>query len=174
MRDDDADGGDSDDEGRRKQAAAALQAAPKRAKLSVRDKDNAQRERVLSEVGMKKVPVARDRDGARGEGEGEGDDAQAAAVANKKKGGKAKAGELKVVRQSFAVGGLDQDYVDWGLGAGGSAASQGAGQGGMSKSQIRQVAREKPFTEFDATKKLRKGGKQGHSSFKSKSKFKRR
>jgi superfamily II DNA/RNA helicase len=161
------DGADSGEESRRKAVAGALEAAPKRAKLSVRDKENAKRDRVLSEVGMKKVAVAREPTG-----DGEGDDAQAAAVANKKRG--AKTTTMKVVRQSFAVGGLDQDYVDWGMGGSGSAGSHGGSKGGMTKSQIRQAAREKPFTEFDATKKLRKGGKVANKAFKSKSKFKRR
>ncbi len=82
--------------------------------------------------------------------------------------------KMKVVRQSFAVGGLDQDYVDWGMGTPGSAASSGGSKGGMTKGQIRQAARDKPFTEFDSSKKMRKGGKVGVKAFKSKSKFKRR
>ncbi len=44
----------------------------------------------------------------------------------------------------------------------------------MTKSQIKQAAKEKPFKEFDPTMSLRKGGKLGRKSFKSKSKFKRR
>ena len=44
----------------------------------------------------------------------------------------------------------------------------------MTKSQIKQAAKEKPFKEFDPTISLRKGGKLGRKSFKSKSKFKRR
>ena len=47
-------------------------------------------------------------------------------------------------------------------------------EGGMTKSQIKQAAKEKPFKEFDPTMSLRKGGKLGRKSFKSKSKFKRR
>ena len=82
--------------------------------------------------------------------------------------------KMKVVRQSFAVGGLDQDYVDWGMGTPGSASSSGGSKGGMTKGQIRQAARDKPFTEFDSSKKMRKGGKVGVKAFKSKSKFKRR
>jgi hypothetical protein len=60
------------------------------------------------------------------------------------------------------------------MGGAGSAASHGGSKGGMTKTQIRQAAREKPFTDFDAAKKLRKGGKVGNKAFKSKSKFKRR
>ena len=120
--------------------------------MAVRSKEEIQRDRVLSEVGMKKVPVEREADGEDG-----------AASKQKRKQ------QMKVVRQSFAVGGLDQDYVDWGMGSAGSASAQGG-----SKGQIRQAAREKPFSDFDATKKLRKGGKLGHNSFKSKSKYKRR
>ena len=44
----------------------------------------------------------------------------------------------------------------------------------MTKSQIKQAAHEKPFKEYDPTMNLRKGGKLGRKSFKSKSKFKRR
>ena len=39
---------------------------------------------------------------------------------------------------------------------------------------MKQDAKEKDFTDFNPDKKLRKGGKIGVSSFKSKSKFKRR
>lgn len=125
--------------------------------MAVRSKEEIQRDRVLSEVGMKKVPVEREADGEDG-----------AASKQKRKQ------QMKVVRQSFAVGGLDQDYVDWGMGSAGSASAQGGSKGGMTKGQIRQAAHEKPFSDFDATKKLRKGGKLGHNSFKSKSKYKRR
>lgn len=70
----------------------------------------------------------------------------------------------KTVRQKFAVGGLDQDMMEWG--------GEGGGKG-MSKKEIRK-AKENEFTDFDASKRLRKGGKIGASSFKSKKKFKRR
>lgn len=74
-------------------------------------------------------------------------------------------GTHKIIRPKFAVGGLDQDLMDWG---GSSAGS------GLSKKQMKQDAKEKDFTDFNPEKKLRKGGKIGASSFKSKSKFKRR
>ena len=73
-------------------------------------------------------------------------------------------GTTKIIRPKFAVGGLDQDLMDWG----------GSSSGGLSKKQMKQDAKEKDFTEFNPDKKLRKGGKIGASSFKSKSKFKRR
>ena len=71
----------------------------------------------------------------------------------------------KVRRPVFAVGGLDQDMLDWNGGGGG---------GKTSKKAEKKDAREKKFTEFDPNKKLRKGGKIGNKSFKSKGKFKRR
>ena len=55
--------------------------------------------------------------------------------------------------------------MDWGGSSSGS---------GLSKKQIKQDSKEKDFTEYNPDKKLRKGGKIGASSFKSKSKFKRR
>mmetsp|Transcript_46626 Transcript_46626/g.92390 ORF Transcript_46626/g.92390 Transcript_46626/m.92390 type:complete len:900 (-) Transcript_46626:82-2781(-) len=172
-----ADDGESEDEAKHKASAAAIEAAPKKAKMSVRAKEESKKERVLSEMGMKRVPVQKARPASADGDEGDGifDADAAAAIANKrKKGGKNSGQATKVVRQSFAVGGLDQDYVDWGMGTAGSASSQGGSKGGMNKTQIRQAAREKPFTDFDASKKLRKGGKAGNKSFKSKSKFKRR
>ena len=74
-------------------------------------------------------------------------------------------GTSKVVRPKFAVGGLDYDSVDWG---GSSAGS------GVSKKQLKRESREKEFTDFDANKKLRKGGKVANKAFKSKGKYKRR
>ena len=73
-------------------------------------------------------------------------------------------GTKKIIRPKFAVGGLDQDMLDWG----------GSSGSGLSKKQMKQDAKEKDFTDFNPDKKLRKGGKIGVSSFKSKSKFKRR
>lgn len=67
----------------------------------------------------------------------------------------------KVRRPVFAVGGLDADLHDW---IGGAKIEKA--------SKKRKV--EKEFTEFDASKRLRKGGKLGNKSFKSKGKFKRR
>jgi hypothetical protein len=110
----------------------------------VRKKESQKEEALLSNMGMKRVSV------------------------------ESTGGVMKVVRQSFAVGGLDQDFVDWGMGANGSSKTAGGSQGGMTKGQIRQAARDKPFTEFDSAKQLKKGGKVGNKSFKSKSKFKRR
>jgi hypothetical protein len=69
----------------------------------------------------------------------------------------------KVIRPKIAVGGIDQDLLGWGSPSG----------SGLSKKQIKLAQREE-FTPFDVTKQLRKGGKIGSSSFKSKKKFKRR
>ena len=73
--------------------------------------------------------------------------------------------DAKIYRPVFAVGGLDQDLRDW----------NGGVAGGKSlKKALQRDAEENKFTEFDANKRLRKGGKLGHQKFKSKSKFKRR
>lgn len=68
----------------------------------------------------------------------------------------------KVARPKFAVGGADQDFFS------------NEDDGKVSKHVIKQLAKEKEFTEFDPEKRLRKGGKMANKSFKSKSKFKRR
>lgn len=69
-----------------------------------------------------------------------------------------------MTRQQFAVGGLDADF------------GGGENGDGMTSKERKVASRkaEKEFTEFDASKRLRKGGKIGAKSFKSKSKFKRR
>jgi hypothetical protein len=114
---------------------------------------------------MKKITIVEgeERRGSRGGGGEDGgdeggdwDDGLKASQGRKK---------VKVVRQKFAVGGLDADGFDFG---------GNSGYAGMSKKQIKQAAREKPFTDFDPNKRLRKGGKAGRVSFKSKAKFKRR
>lgn len=127
--------------------------------MNARDREAQQKERVLGEIGMKRrrvIPVA----------SAAGDDAAEAAAAPSKQ-------RMRVVRQNVAVGGLDQDFYAWGASA---AAGEGAGGGGigMSKRQLKAAAREKPFTDFDASKTLRKGGKKGAKAFKSKAKYKRR
>lgn len=160
-------------------SASAIQAAPKRAKVAVRNKENSKRELILGDLGMKKVAVKpmHDSSGVGGDGEGDGEGDEGGFGGQKLGKGKAPGKQkvqMKVVRQSFAVGGLDQEYMDWGMGASGTAATQGGSKGGMTKTQIRQAARERPFTDFDASKKLKKGGKVGVKAFKSKSKFKRR
>lgn len=73
--------------------------------------------------------------------------------------------ETKAKRPIFATGGLDQDMYSWSGG--------GSGMKTLSKKK-EKLSKEKEFSDFDPTKRLRKGGKIGHSSFKSKSKFKRR
>ena len=69
----------------------------------------------------------------------------------------------KIIRPKFAVGGFDQDLMEWG------------GDGKVDrKSKKKMESREKEFSDFDPEKRLRKQGKVGKASFKSKSKFKRR
>lgn len=77
-------------------------------------------------------------------------------------------GKTKILRQKFVAGGLDPDLFDL------EGHSAGVGGGGMNKKQRMIAAKESQFTEFDANKVLRKGGKVGKNSFKSKKKFKRR
>mmetsp|Transcript_17402 Transcript_17402/g.17488 ORF Transcript_17402/g.17488 Transcript_17402/m.17488 type:complete len:764 (+) Transcript_17402:55-2346(+) len=75
--------------------------------------------------------------------------------------------DAKLLRPKVAVGGYDQDLNEW----------SGGNDGGkkLSKKKQRLAAmKDKEFTEFDPSKKLRKGGKVGKASFKSKGKFKRR
>jgi ATP-dependent RNA helicase DDX27 len=82
---------------------------------------------------------------------------------SKKKNGKSENG--KVIRPKFAVGGLDQDFADWG---------EGKKNGGLTKKQRLQDAEDAKFTDFNPDMKLKKGGKLGSNKFKSKSKHKRR
>lgn len=73
--------------------------------------------------------------------------------------------DAKIFRPVIAVGGLDQDMRDW----------SGTSGGGKSlKRALKKDAEENQFSEFDANKRLRKGGKLGRQAFKSKSRFKRR
>lgn len=104
------------------------------------------------------IPTLTDNDG---EGQGESN-------------GKPKRTKMKVLRPKIAFGGIDQDHLfDWGAGG-----SNGGGVGSMSKTKVKKLlASEKEinsFTDFDPTKKLKKGGKSSKGAFKSKSKFKRR
>ena len=70
----------------------------------------------------------------------------------------------KVVRQTFAFGGLDQDLY------GGSSMSSR-----FNKKKTSQLKNDmEDWKEFDPNKRLRKGGKVGTASFKSKKRFKRR
>lgn len=73
---------------------------------------------------------------------------------------KHKSGAKKVHRPVFAVGGLDQDMADW--------------NGKEMKEKKTKKKLDKEFTDFDPTKRLRKQGKLGSNSFKSKGKYKRR
>ncbi len=75
----------------------------------------------------------------------------------------------QIIRPRFAVGGLDQDLMDGDGGVGGKSMSKK-----MEKVMLRKDGGGKEFSEFDPSKRLRKGGKIGNTSFKSKSKFKRK
>jgi ATP-dependent RNA helicase DDX27 len=70
----------------------------------------------------------------------------------------------KAFRPKFAVGGIDPDIISWGEGKTSS----------LSKKESKKLRMEKEFTDFDPNKRLKKGGKSGTSSFKSKAKYKRR
>jgi ATP-dependent RNA helicase DDX27 len=80
------------------------------------------------------------------------------------KGRKPGAGSNGLIkRQTFAVGGLDQDMLNW-----------GAGGVKLSTKSSKKRQAEEEFTEFDPNKRLRKQGKLGKHAFKSKAKYKRR
>jgi hypothetical protein len=130
--------------------------APKKAKTALREKQEAKKERTLGEITMKKIWVTENistsiKSGAEDK-DGDGDDDPDRKPVKKTQ---------KVVRQKFAVGGLDLDE-DWNSGS------------GKQLSKKKKDARELAFKEFDPNKRLRKGGKIGKASFKSKGKFKRR
>ncbi|RYH23051.1 DEAD/DEAH box helicase [archaeon] len=121
--------------------------AVKKAKKRVRDKAEEKKEKTLGEMSMKKVWVTEDF----------GDDGDDLDDGAKKKPAKKK---LKVVRQRFAVGGLDVD--DW------------EGGSGFVRKKAKASREKEDFSDFDPLKRLRKGGKKSNASFKSKAKFKRR
>ena len=83
---------------------------------------------------------------------------------DKKKHRAAEALSVKRSRAVRAVGGLDQDFDHWGMGA------------RSSRDKLSKKAMpEEIFRDYDPeATELRKGGKKGKHSFKSKSKFKRR
>ena len=108
--------------------ARSVNSAPKRAKMTAREKELEIRDRSVADMTQAK-----------------------------------KTREGKVIRQTFAVGGLDQDMYEW-----------GGGSMGDKESKKKKRAVEKELTDFDPDKKLRKQGKVGRAAFKSKSKFKRR
>ena len=71
-----------------------------------------------------------------------------------------------LMRPRIAVGGLDADLLGDGAGSGGLTSKR-------AKLQQRKMDAEMSF-EFDPNKRLRKGGKSGTNSFKSKKRYKRR
>jgi len=158
----DIEGGDDnnheDEDGGKKES---FHFVPQKAKAMLREKQQLHAEKSAGELAMKKITIIEDEHRFKRPNTGEeydhdGDFDQEGKIQGKKK--------IKVVRQKFAVGGLDQDAFNMGT----------SGYAGMSKKQIKMAAKEKPFTDFDPNKRLRKGGKGGKVNFKSKSKFKRR
>eukprot|EP01033_Poteriospumella_lacustris_P015493 gene15493-11084_t len=153
------DEGDGDDDGdahqaKRSKSNASLtptgvKAVAKKAKQQVLEKEKTQRGKSASELTMKKVRVV-ESDGGDEDGEG----------------GRKKV-RVKVVRQSRAVGGLDFADSEW-ASSGEDIANR------MSKKKLRKLQEDMKFTDFDSNKRLRKGGKAGTTSFKSKKRFKRR
>lgn len=154
------DGDDGDDDGdahqaKRSKSNASLtptgvKAVAKKAKQQVLEKEKTQRSKSASELTMKKVRVVESDGGDDEDGEG----------------GRKKV-RVKVVRQSRAVGGLDFADSEW-ASSGEDIANR------MSKKKLRKLQEDMKFTDFDANKRLRKGGKAGTTSFKSKKRFKRR
>ncbi len=120
----------------------------KKAKSAARQKEESKRERSAGEITMKKVTVV----------EKLNDDGDDDGPTRKR---------TKIVRQKFAVGGFDHDMAEW-------SGSSGGINRVNKKAMKQQAKRDLEFEEFDPEKKLRKGGKKGHQSFKSKAKFKRR
>ena len=94
--------------------------------MAVRKKEETKREFILGEMGMKRVAVGGNSksgsggdhdDGGEGmDGDGDGSGGNRMSGGKKGKAGAKVANKqaYKVVRQSFAVGGLDQEYIDWG------------------------------------------------------------
>lgn len=109
--------------------------------------------------------VAKNAKSSRRETEAKVKDIALGEIGSKNSKVRSDSGGMKVIRPKFAVGGLDADLMDWGTG----------GAGGLKSKDAKRMQRQvEEFRGFDPDKKLRKGGKIGKSSFKSKSKFKRR
>ena len=119
-------------------AEVSLKKAARNSKSAKRESEEQRKELVLGEIGAKKSKIKTD------------------------------SGKTKILRPKFAVGGLDQDLMEWGIGS-------GKGSGSMKgKDQKRMDRQIEEFRGFDPDKRLRKQGKISHHAFKSKSKFKRR
>mmetsp|Transcript_19229 Transcript_19229/g.27521 ORF Transcript_19229/g.27521 Transcript_19229/m.27521 type:complete len:857 (+) Transcript_19229:1298-3868(+) len=149
--DENEDDGASRKKQKKHSVVVGLEMAPKRAKLAAREKVSKELQRTIGELGMKRVQSE-----SRNPRDGDDDDGLAEPRSQKQKQGN------KVVRQKFAVGGLDQSPLEWG----------GAGGGGQKKKS--KDAAAAAFTDFDPNRKLRKGGKISTNAFKSKKKYKRR
>jgi ATP-dependent RNA helicase DDX27 len=150
------DGEDGEDDGHKAKkskpnaslSAGGVKAVAKKAKQQVLAKEQDFRNKSAGELMMRKIRIE----------EPVGDE----------EGGKKRV-RVKVVRQSRAVGGLDFADSEWATSSGGEDIAKR-----MSKKKLKKLEQDLSFSDFDPTKKLRKGGKAGTNSFKSKKKFKRR
>lgn len=142
---------DGDGEGGVLSAETKVKMAAKRAKAQVHEKEMAARQRTAGELAMKKIQVEAYN------GQDDYDDLDDGPVRKKMR--------TKVVRQAKALGNLDLAFES---GNTGDIAKR------MTKKKQQQLARELEFSNFDPTKRLRKGGKVGTANFKSKKRFKRR
>lgn len=128
----------------------------KKAKDQVQQKEKGRREKTAGELAMKTMTLlVNDNDFDDFDGDGNG---------SRKKARKEQTKE-KIVRHVRPVGGLDtflSEGNEWG--ANSSAA----------KKKRQREDKEMDFTDFDPNKRLKKGGKAGKASFKSKKRFKRR
>ena len=103
--------------------------------MANRQKVEDYKDRTLSEMTMKRIIVMNDNQQQHDDYKKKGDDHDGIGnnnvddinhnikLSNKNKNKQQQ--HSKVVRQSFAVGGLDQDYIDWGMGTTGAAGSSG-------------------------------------------------
>jgi hypothetical protein len=103
--------------------------------MANRQKVEDYKDRTLSEMTMKRIVVMNDNHQQHDDNKKKGDDHDGIGynneddinhnikLSNKNKNKQQQ--HSKVVRQSFAVGGLDQDYIDWGMGTTAAAGSNG-------------------------------------------------
>lgn len=104
--------------------------------MANRQKVEDYKDRTLSEMTMKRIVVMNDNQQQHDYNKQKGDDHDGIVgnnneddinhnikLSNKNKNKQQQ--HSKVVRQSFAVGGLDQDYIDWGMGTTAAAGSSG-------------------------------------------------
>jgi hypothetical protein len=140
----------------------------KKLKTQLRNKEKEKlgfTDKSAGELRMKKITVVEKPKSKNQDSEGGGDDYDDDIPKNVKK-------KTKVVRQTFAFGGFDQDI--YGGSSGSSASTSFAGRNKKKSKNSKENMDIEDWKEFDPTKRLRKGGKIGTSSFKSKKKYKRR